>query len=215
MDKKEKERIKKVLEILKAEYPRAHIALEYNDPFQLLVAVILSAQCTDERVNQVTPVLFSRFPNIKSIAEADINELEELIRSTGFFRNKAKNIQNSARMILEKFGGQIPKTMEEILELPGVARKTANIVLYNAYGVVAGIPVDTHVKRLSNRLGLSKEKDPVKIEKDLMKVIPKEDWGIISYVLINHGRKICKARKPLCDECPVKELCPYFQAHKK
>ncbi len=209
---KKLERIRKILEILKASYPKAHIALKYNDPFQLLVSVILSAQCTDVRVNEVTPILFSRFPDVKSIAEADIEELETIIRPTGFFRNKSKNIKNAARMILNRFKGQIPRTMKEMLELPGVARKTANIVLYNAHGVVAGIAVDTHVKRLSQRLGITKEKDPVKIEKDLMKVVPEEDWGIISYVLIEHGRAICRARKPLCDKCPVLELCPYHQS---
>ncbi len=208
---KDPARIKKILEILKKTYPEAHIALKYNDPFQLLVSVILSAQCTDVKVNEVTPVLFRRFPDIKGIAKADPAELEAIIRPTGFFRNKAKNIKNSAKMILEKFNGQIPRTMEEMLELPGVARKTANIVLYNAHGVVAGIAVDTHVKRLSRRLGITTEKNPVKIEKDLMKAIPREDWGTISYVFIEHGRAICKARRPLCDKCPVLDLCPYAQ----
>ncbi len=209
MEEKEKERIQTVLETLKAHYPGARIALEYGNPFQLLVAVILSAQCTDKKVNQITPVLFERFPDVESMARADLEELEEIVRPTGFFRNKAKNIRNCARIILERHGGKVPRTMEEMLELPGVARKTANIVLYNSYGVSAGIPVDTHVKRLSQRLGITREKDPVRIEKDLMEVVPEEDWGTISYVLIEHGRKICKARKPLCHRCPVRDLCPH------
>lgn len=208
MDKEEKERIEKTLEILKNQYKGAKIALKYNNPFELLVSVILSAQCTDIKVNEVTPILFSRFPDPKTMAEAPIEELESIIRPTGFFRNKAKNIKEAARRIIEDYNGRIPASMEELIKLPGVARKTANIVLYNVYGTVAGIAVDTHVKRLSIRLGITKEEDPVKIEKDLMKVIPKEDWGVISYVLIEHGRNICNAKKPLCAKCPVKQLCP-------
>ncbi len=208
MDKKEKERINKILKILKETYKDAHIALRYKDPFQLLVAVILSAQCTDKQVNKITPLLFEHFPTPEAMAKAPVEKIEELIRSTGFYRNKAKNIKEAARIITEKFGGKVPDTMEDLLTLPGVARKTANIVLFNAYGKIEGIAVDTHVKRLAQRLGLTKQKDPVKIEKDLMKLIPKKDWGTITYLLIEHGRNICKARKPLCDKCPIKDLCP-------
>ncbi len=208
MDKKEKERINKILKILKETYKDAHIALRYKDPFQLLVAVILSAQCTDKQVNKITPLLFEHFPTPEAMAKAPVEKIEELIRSTGFYRNKAKNIKEAARIITEKFGGKVPDTMEDLLTLPGVARKTANIVLFNAYGKIEGIAVDTHVKRLAQRLGLTRQKDPVKIEKDLMKLIPKKDWGTITYLLIEHGRNICKARKPLCDKCPIKDLCP-------
>jgi len=208
MDEEEKDRIQKVLEILENTYPDAHIALKSRTPFQLLVTVILSAQCTDVRVNKVTPALFERFPDVKSMSEAPIEELENLIRSTGFFRNKAKNIKAASRLILERFGGKIPRTMKDMLTLPGVARKTANIVLYNAYGVIAGIAVDTHVKRLAKRLGMTNEVNAVKIERDLMAIVPRENWGKISYVLINHGRQICTARKPRCPECPVRDICP-------
>ncbi|MGB9711857.1 MAG: endonuclease III [Dissulfurimicrobium sp.] len=204
----EKERIKKVINILNSVYPRAGIALKYKDPFELLVAVILSAQCTDVRVNEVTPHLFARFPNPKAMAEAPVEDIEKIIRPTGFFRNKARNIKEAARLIVEEYNGHIPDTMEGITRLPGVARKSANIILYNVYGVIAGIAVDTHVKRLAMRLGLTREKDPIKIERDLMRIIPKDQWGVISYVLIEHGRNICNARKPLCAKCPVKELCP-------
>ncbi|MCD4755885.1 MAG: endonuclease III [Deltaproteobacteria bacterium] len=204
----EKDRILNVIEILEATYGGTRIALKSANPFQLLVSVILSAQCTDVRVNQVTPVLFERFPDIRSMSEAPIEELEELIRSTGFFRNKAKNIKAASRIIVERFKGELPRTMEEMVTIPGVGRKTANIVLYNAYGVIAGIAVDTHVKRLAKRLGMTLEDNPIKIERDLMAIVPKKDWGEITYVLINHGRQICKARKPNCRECPVRSVCP-------
>ncbi len=204
----EKERIQKVLEILKDTYPDAHIALRSRTPFQLLVTVILSAQCTDVRVNKVTPALFERFPDVKSMSEAPIEELEDLIRSTGFFRNKAKNIKAASRLILGRFGGEVPRTMEDMLRLPGVARKTANIVLYNAYGVIAGIAVDTHVRRLARRLGMTRETNALKIERDLMAIVPRKDWGKISYVLIDHGRQICTARRPGCHDCPVRDMCP-------
>ncbi|MEA3386074.1 MAG: endonuclease III [Thermodesulfobacteriota bacterium] len=204
----EKDRILNVIEILEATYGGAHIALKSANPFQLLVSVILSAQCTDVRVNQVTPVLFERFPDLGSMSEAPIEKLEELIRTTGFFRNKAKNIKAASRIILERFKGKVPRTMGEMVTIPGVGRKTANIVLYNAYGVIAGIAVDTHVKRLAKRLGMTREDNPVKIERDLMAIIPKKDWGEITYILINHGRQICKARKPNCRECPVRSVCP-------
>ncbi len=204
----EKARILNVIEILEATYGDARIALKSANPFQLLVSVILSAQCTDVRVNKVTPVLFGRFPDVRSMSEAPIEELEELIRPTGFFRNKAKNIKAASRIIVERFKGELPRTMEEMVTIPGVGRKTANIVLYNAYGVIAGIAVDTHVKRLAKRLGMTREDNPIKIERDLMAIVPKKDWGKITYVLINHGRQICKARKPDCRECPVQNICP-------
>jgi endonuclease-3 len=207
----ETQRINKALGILKETYPGARIALDFRSPFEMLVAVILSAQCTDERVNKVTPVLFRRLPDVKAMADVALEELEEIVRPTGFFRNKAKNIKNAARIIRERFGGEVPRTMEALLELPGVARKTANIVLYSAYGVIAGIAVDTHVKRVSMRLGFTEHDDPVKIEQDLMKLVPREDWGLISYVFIDHGRRICPARRPRCAECPVRELCPSAQ----
>ncbi|MBW1939272.1 MAG: endonuclease III [Deltaproteobacteria bacterium] len=204
----EKARILNVIEILEAKYGDAHIALKSANPFQLLISVILSAQCTDVRVNKVTPVLFERFPDVRSMSEAPIEELEELIRTTGFFRNKAKNIKAASGIIVEHFKGELPRTMEEMVTIPGVGRKTANIVLYNAYGVIAGIAVDTHVKRLAKRLGMTSEDNPIKIERDLMAIVPKKDWGEITYVLINHGRQICKARKPACSKCPVRNACP-------
>jgi endonuclease-3 len=208
MNKTERQRIDKVIEVLNATYRDAHVALKFTDPFQLLVAVILSAQCTDVRVNQVTPVLFKRFPGPDETAKASQEEIEEIIRSTGFFRNKAKSIRGTARLIVENYGGKVPDTMEEMLKLPGVARKTGNIVLYNAHGVVAGIAVDTHVKRLSKRLGFTTEDNPDKIEQDLMALVPRKQWGGFSYVLIEHGRAICQAKKPRCPACPVREWCP-------
>ncbi len=204
----EKERLKKILERLKAAYPKAKIALKFSNPLELLVATILSAQCTDERVNEVTKELFKKYRSAKDYAEAPLEELAEDIRPTGFYQQKAKYIKEACQMIVQEFGGEVPRNMEDMLKLPGVARKTANIVLANAYGIVEGIPVDTHVRRLAKRLGFSQEKDPNKIERDLMNIIPREDWGFIPYVFQQHGRKICKARKPLCEKCVVKDLCP-------
>ena len=175
---------------------------------QLLVATILSAQCTDERVNKVTPELFRQFPDAQAIAGATREEIEILVRSTGFYRNKAKNIQGACFMIMEEFGGELPQTMDELLKLPGVARKTANVVLANAFGINAGVTVDTHVKRLSNRLGLTKQSDPIHIERDLMKLLPKPDWENWSIRLIYHGRAVCSARNPACDRCQFVDLCP-------
>lgn len=202
------QRALEVLIRLKRLYPDATCTLNYETPVQLLVATILSAQCTDERVNQVTPELFKRFPDAKAIASADLAELEQLIRSTGFYRNKAKNIQGACRLIVEKFNSQVPKRMELLLELPGVARKTANVVLAHAYGIIQGVTVDTHVKRLSNRLGLTTESDPVRIERDLMRLLPQEDWENWSIRLIYHGRAVCMARNPACDRCVLANLCP-------
>ena len=202
-----------ILERLKKAYPDARIALRFENPLQLLIATILSAQCTDERVNRVTPELFRKYPDARAFAEADLEELAQDIRATGFYQQKARYIKESCRILVEKHGGEVPKNMEALLELPGVARKTANIVLANAYGIVEGIPVDTHVRRLAHRLGLSREKDPEKIERDLMALIPREDWAVIPYVLQAHGRKVCTARKPKCERCPVKDLCPSAGEH--
>ena len=197
-----------IFEILRKEYPDAKIALSYRNPLELLVATILSAQCTDEQVNKVTVSLFKKYPTVESYARASLPGLEEAIKSAGFFRNKARNIKACCELILEKFGGRIPQTMDELITLPGVARKTANIVLSNAFGVVEGIAVDTHVRRLAYRLGFTTENDPDKIERDLMAVIPGKYWFDLSYILIDHGRKICKARAPGCKRCVVRRLCP-------
>jgi endonuclease-3 len=202
------QRALEILIRLKRLYPDAPCTLNYETPVQLLVATILSAQCTDERVNQVTPALFARFPDAPALANADITELETLIRSTGFYRNKAKNIQGACRLIGEKFKGQVPKRMELLLELPGVARKTANVVLAHAYGINQGVTVDTHVKRLSYRLGLTEYTDPVRIERDLMRLLPLEDWENWSIRLVYHGRAICKAKNPVCHACVLADLCP-------
>lgn len=193
---------------LKQLYPDATCSLDYATPVQLLVATILSAQCTDERVNRVTPELFGRFPDAAALAAADLAEIETLVRSTGFYRNKAKNIQGACRVIMTEFGGEVPQLMEDLLKLPGVARKTANVVLANAFGIHMGVTVDTHVKRLSYRLGLTKHTDPVRIERDLMKLLPQPDWENWSIRLIYHGRAVCNARKPLCDRCALADLCP-------
>ena len=197
-----------VLTRLKIHYPDATCSLDYETPFQLLVATILSAQCTDERVNKVTPTLFARFPDAQSMAEADPNEIEALVKSTGFFRNKAKNIQAAAQKIIREFDGMVPNTMEQLITLPGAARKTANVVLAHAYGINAGVTVDTHVKRLSNRLGFTRHDDPGKIEKDLMQILPQADWENWSIRLIYHGRATCDARKPDCPSCFLADLCP-------
>jgi endonuclease-3 len=202
------QRALEILIRLKRLYPEAPCTLNYETPLQLLVATILSAQCTDERVNQVTPALFARFPDAAAFARADVEDIETLIRSTGFYRNKAKNIQASCRMIMAEFGGQVPKRMEELLTLPGVARKTANVVLAHAYDIHQGVTVDTHVKRLSNRLGLTEHTDPIRIERDLMRLLPQQEWENWSIRLVYHGRAICKAQKPQCDNCVLADLCP-------
>ncbi|BAU41306.1 endonuclease III [Leptolyngbya sp. O-77] len=203
-----KQRSLEILLRLKRLYPDATCSLDYETPVQLLVATILSAQCTDERVNKVTPELFRRFPDAASMASADLAEIENLVRSTGFYRNKAKNIQAACRKIMTDFGGQVPQTMEELLTLPGVARKTGNVVLAHAFGINAGVTVDTHVKRLTNRLGLTTHTDPVRIERDLMKLLPQPDWENWSIRLIYHGRAVCNARNPACDRCQLADLCP-------
>jgi endonuclease III len=203
-----KERIGKIIRVLRREYPQSRTALEFQSPLQILVATILAAQCTDERVNTVTPALFKKYPDAAAFAAADRAELEAQIRPTGFFRNKAKNIIGAAQRIVEEFGGQVPSNMADLITLPGVARKTANIVLSSGYGIAEGIAVDTHVRRLSGRLGLSRQADPEKIEKDLLRLVPRKDWLDFNYMLVNHGRKTCQARKPRCPECALRSLCP-------
>jgi endonuclease-3 len=197
-----------IIERLETEYPDSRISLHYSNPFELLVATILSAQCTDEMVNKVTSNLFKKYPYISDYATADLNTFEQDIKSTGFYRNKASNIIGTARLILEKHNGKVPQTMAEMISLPGVARKTANIVLYNAYSVKEGIAVDTHVKRLSKLLGLTLNTDPQKIEKDLMLKIPRDRWGSFPYLLIEHGRTVCKARKSEHEKCILNDICP-------
>ena len=202
-----KKRALEALGRLKQLYPEATCSLNYETPVQLLIATILSAQCTDERVNMVTPALFDRFPDAYAMAEADLAEIEILVRSTGFYRNKAKNIQNACRKIITDFGGVVPRTMAELTTLPGAARKTANVVLAHAFGINAGVTVDTHVKRLSRLMGFTKHTDPKKVEQDLMKLIPQADWENWSIRLIYHGRAVCNARKPACDRCELADLC--------
>ena len=201
------ERIAEILRRLQAAYPNAECALHHRNAWELLVATILSAQCTDARVNMVTPELFRKFPTPKAMAEASLPAIEEEIRSTGFYHNKAKSISGAARKIVDEFGGKVPKTMAELLTVPGAARKTANVVLGVAYGVAEGIVVDTHVLRLSNRLGLTKETDPKKVEQDLIKIIPKDHWIQFSHEVIHHGRQVCIARKPHCVDCTLETLC--------
>jgi len=203
-----KDRIVKIVRILEKEYPDSRTALRFETPFQILVATILSAQCTDERVNQITPALFRKYPDAAAFAAADRAELEAEIRPTGFFRNKAKSIIGAAAKIVGDFGGRVPETMAELITLPGVARKTANIVLSSGFGQAEGIAVDVHVKRLSGRLGLSRQTVPEKIEQDLLKIVPKKDWLDFNYLLVNHGRRICQARRPKCPECALAKLCP-------
>jgi endonuclease-3 len=201
------ERIRAILDALQKTYPGVVCALNHRNAWELTVATILSAQCTDVRVNLVTPKLFKAFPTPKAMAAASLPELEELIRTTGFFRNKAKSIQGAARVVTEEFGGKVPQTMEEILTLPGVARKTGNVVLGSWYGIAVGVVVDTHVMRLSRRLELTKETAPEKVERDLMKIIPPNRWIAFSHELIHHGRQICVARKPKCVDCTLEKLC--------
>jgi len=203
-----KERSKKIIPILEKEYYSEKIALRYRNPLELLIATILSAQCTDRKVNEVTEILFKKYTTIESYANAELKELEKDVKQTGFYRNKAKNIQLACKMLIENFGSQVPRSMNDLIKIRGVARKTANIVLSNAYGIIEGIAVDTHVSRLSKRLGLTREKNPNKIEEDLMKIIPRNKWSRITNLLIFHGRKICKARKPKCSKCILAGDCP-------
>jgi endonuclease-3 len=193
---------------LKADYPGAECAMEYESAFQLLVSTILSAQCTDERVNQVTKDLFARWPTAAEMARVPIAQLEKAVKSTGFFRNKAKNIKACSQELMEKYDGQVPREMDQLVALAGVGRKTANVVLGSAYGLATGVVVDTHVARLSNRLGLTKQTDAVKIEQDLMQLMPEREWIDFSHRMIFHGRQVCNARKPQCGECRMEEFCP-------
>ena len=203
-----KARAKRIISLLKRAYPGAKCSLDHKNPLQLLVATILSAQCTDARVNIVTPALFAKYKTAKDFAGADIRQLESMVRSTGFYHNKAKNIKEACRIIAEKHGGKVPRTMKEMLELPGVARKTANIVLGNSFGVIEGVPVDTHAIRISRLLGWTKNTAQEKIERDLMALIPRADWLKISDLFVHHGRAICIARRPRCLVCPVEKYCP-------
>lgn len=203
-----KERTRKIIRALKRAYPNAKCSLNHSSPFELLIATILSAQCTDERVNIVTADLFRKYRQPEDYLKVPPRELEKDIRTTGFFRNKTKSIQGTARALTEDYGGKVPQTMDELLELPGVARKTANVVLGNAFDIKAGVVVDTHVSRLSHRLGFSTEKTAEKIEQDLIGLVPRKDWVIFPHLMIYHGRKVCKARNPLCSECVIEKFCP-------
>ena len=202
---------KKIVALLKAEYPDAHCELDFRTPYELIVATILSAQCTDARVNMVTPTLFARYPTAKALSEANPAELEDIIRSTGFFRNKTKSLIGMASALVADHRGQVPDEMEALRVLPGVGRKTANVVLGNAFGKNEGVTVDTHVTRLSNLLGLTTETDPVKIEQDLMRLVDREDWTLVSHLLIWHGRRVCIARRPKCGRCVLAKVCPSVQ----
>jgi len=202
------ERAREIYDRLAAHYPDAHCALDYKTPYQLLVATILSAQCTDKRVNMVTPALFKRYRTPASMADADPAELEEMIKSTGFFRNKAKSLLGMSRALVERHRGKVPDQLDELVTLPGVGRKTANVVLGNAFDRNEGVVVDTHVARLSQRLGLTRQTDPVKIERDLMRLVPRERWTMLAHLLIEHGRRTCVARRPRCEECFLNDICP-------
>lgn len=199
-----------ILKRLDALYPDARCSLNYENAFQLLVATILSAQCTDERVNHVTPSFFQRFPTPQAVAQAPVEDIEKLIRTAGLYRNKARNIQNACRMLVDRYGGSIPGTLEELVQLPGVGRKSAAVILGNAFGQPA-FPVDTHVARVSRRLGLSDKSDPLRIERDLCDLFPRESWVRLSHQLIQHGRRVCRARQPLCGTCALQSLCDFFQ----
>jgi endonuclease-3 len=202
------ERAPEIYRRLGREYPDATCALDHRNPYELLVATILSAQCTDKRVNMVTPALFAKYPDVQTMSAANPDDVQEMIKSTGFFRNKTKSLLGMATAVSERHGGEIPRTMQELVKLPGVGRKTANVVLGNAFGVDEGVVVDTHVSRLSQRLALSRETDPTKIEQDLMSLFPRTQWTMLSHLLISHGREICDARRPLCEKCVVNDLCP-------
>lgn len=203
-----KKRVPEIIKILRKTYPQSRTALSYETPLQILIATILSAQCTDKKVNEITPMLFSKYRNAEEFAAADPLELEAEIRPTGFYRNKTKSILGACQKITQEFGGQVPDNMTDLITLPGVARKTANIVLSSGYNKAEGIAVDTHVKRLSGRMGLSRNTDPDKIEQDLLKIVPQSAWLDFNYLLVNHGRALCPARKPHCSQCPLSHLCP-------
>ncbi len=201
-------RTREIIKLLRRAHPDARCALNHSNAFELLVATILSAQCTDERVNKVTADLFRKYRKPEDYLKVRDTELQQDVKTTGFFRNKTKSIQGACKVLIEEFGGEVPRTMAELLRVPGAARKTSNVVLGVAYGIAEGVVVDTHVSRLSQRLKLTRQKDPVKIEKDLLELVPKKDWIIFSHLLIFHGRRVCKARRPLCEECAVEKLCP-------
>ena len=208
-------KLSEILRLLKRYYPVAECALIHADAYQLLVATILSAQCTDQRVNQVTPLLFKKYPNAKSLAKAKVEDVEEIIRSTGFFKNKAKNLLLCTKTLVEKFNGEVPNQLESLVQLAGVGRKTANVVLGTFYGIPSGVVVDTHVSRLTRRLGLTKSENPVDIERDLMKILPENEWIMFSHRLIHHGRAVCKARKPDCQKCGLFDICPRIEVDLK
>lgn len=209
-----KEQAQKVQEGLQKRYPQPETHLHHETPWQLLVATVLSAQCTDARVNMVTPTLFAKWKDPFALAKADIKDVEEVIKSTGFYHNKAKNLVAGAKFLVENYNGEVPRTMEELVKVAGVARKTANVVLCTAYGINEGIAVDTHVKRISYRLGLTNSQDPIQVEKDLMELFPQEEWGNVNHRLVWFGRHICDARKPLCGECEFAEICPKLEPKK-
>lgn len=206
-----KENVIEMLEILKKTYPDAKCSLDFSTPFEMLIAVILSAQCTDERVNKTTPSIFKKYNTPQDFANIDIKELEDLIHPCGFYKNKAKSIKETSKILIEKFNSQVPQTMEELMSLPGVGRKTANVVMLEAFNNPQGIAVDTHCKRLANRIGLSNKKDPEKIEKDLLKLFPKEYYKDANHILILHGRNLCTARNPKCSECPINNFCKFYK----
>ncbi|RPI28340.1 MAG: endonuclease III [Acidobacteria bacterium] len=208
---REAERLREILRRLADSYPDAVCALHFTNPFQLLVATILSAQCTDARVNMVTPALFERYPDARAMAQADPEQLQEMIRSTGFFRNKTKSLIGASQTLVREFGGEVPQSMEEMLRLPGVARKTANVVLGTAYGITSGVVVDTHVARVSARLRFTRHAEPEKIENDLMRKVPREEWIAFAHRLIHHGRRVCRAPKPKCQDCMLTDLCYYYR----
>jgi endonuclease-3 len=208
IDSNKKKAVLRIIDLLDPEYPNVKTALNYRNPLEMLIATILSAQTTDKQVNIVTKSLFEKYQKPEDYANADLSELEQDIRSTGFYRNKAKNIKKTGQTLVEEYNSQVPRKMDELIKLPGVARKTANIVLSNAYGIVVGIAVDTHVRRLSQRLGLTKNTNPDKIEKDLMQIVPKSDWEKITDLFIFHGRNVCSARKPKCNICVLNKICP-------
>lgn len=213
MDRKKQAQL--VLKRLKKRYPQTRSKLTWSNAWELLISTVLAAQCTDERVNRVTPVFFERWPDAAALADAAVEDVQEVIRSTGFFRNKAKNLVSAARSIQEDFNGRVPRTMEELISLPGVARKTANIVLSNAFGIQEGLAVDTHVKRLAYRLGLTGQTDPNRIEKDLMPLFPRKEWGEVNHLLVFFGRDVCTARSPKCPACELNDICPRLGVNTK
>jgi len=205
-----KKTVLRIIEKLEENYPDSKCSLEFKNPAELLVATMLSAQCTDKQVNKVTPILFETFPSVKALADADLEEIKAIVRPTGFYNNKAKSIKKSMNSLQDKFNGEVPKNLDDLVKLDGVGRKTANVVMGDAFGV-PGVVVDTHVKRIANRLGMTKNDDPNKVEKDLMKIIPSEKWTMFGHMIIDHGRAICKARKAECDKCFLQEECQYFK----